>query len=440
MKLWPFGKKDATGLSIETVMRRFEAVNAAVSGISVTPETCMQSPTMQAIITAVSRRMSSLPIEVLRRTSVTEGEGEAKKTRVKKELLPNHPVAKLLKRPNDWQDPVQFWLDAASYFLRYGNFFAFKSRGQTGPIRALIPLNPGHVTALQDNEWNVEFRATFPGGGQGVYKPDQLMHARGASRDGVMGSSIVMDIKDAIGLDIQAERMGASVFANSAMPSIIFKFADGAQGFETDEERKQFVQDYQEAYSRSNRFRAMLLPEGIDVANNAPIDNEKAQYIATRQYQRTVIAAAFGIPPHMVGDLSRGTFNNVEQQSIDFTTGVILPIVRSFEAAMERALLTDEDRSSGVIIRFDLMGILRGDFKSRQEGLNIQRNAGIINANEWREAENMNPISDEDGGEMYWTKGQSGQGGDPAAQPATADDGNGGQAPKTEDEDDNANA
>jgi len=152
-----------------------------------------------------------------------------------------------------------------------------------------------------------------------------------------------------------------------------------------------------------------------------------------------VIAAAFGIPPHLVGDLSRGTFNNVEQQSIDFTTGVILPIVRSFEAAMERALLTDEDRASGVIIRFNLMGILRGDFKSRQEGLNIQRNAGVINANEWREMENMNPISDEDGGELYWMKGTSGQGGDPAAQP-----GEGGNAPTddqpTNGDDENADA
>jgi HK97 family phage portal protein len=149
------------------------------------------------------------------------------------------------------------------------------------------------------------------------------------------------------------------------------------------------------------------------------IDNDKAQFLATRQYQRTVIAGAFGVPPHMVGDLSKGTFNNVEQQSLDFTINVVLPYVRIFEASMERALLTDEDRRGGVIIRFDLEGALRGDFKTRQEGLKIQREAGVINPNDWRQAENMNPISAEDGGETYWLKGPSGQGADapPPAKP-----------------------
>jgi phage portal protein BeeE len=80
-----------------------------------------------------------------------------------------------------------------------------------------------------------------------------------------------------------------------------------------------------------------------------------------------------------------------------------------FEAAMERDLLTEDDRRAGIVIRFNLEGALRGDFKTRQEGLNIQRQAGVINANEWREMEGMNPISEEDGGEEYWRQGPSGQ-------------------------------
>jgi phage portal protein BeeE len=116
------------------------------------------------------------------------------------------------------------------------------------------------------------------------------------------------------------------------------------------------------------------------------------------------------VPPHLVGDLSKGTFNNVEQQSLDFVQHAVLPHPRIFEAAMERDLLTDEDRAKGVIIRFNLDAALRGDFKSRQEGLKIQREMGVINANEWREEEGRNPIRDEDGGEVYWVKGPSGQG------------------------------
>jgi HK97 family phage portal protein len=229
----------------------------------------------------------------------------------------------------------------------------------------------------------------------------------------------VMDIREAIGLEITAERMGASVFGNSAMPSMIFKHGATSRGFKTDEEEKRFIEDFQNVYAKKGRFKSMILPFGMEI-DSVGIDNEKAQFLATRQYQRTVIAGAFGVPPHMVGDLSRGTFNNVEQQSLDFVLNVVLPYVRIFEAAMERSLLTDEDRRDGVSIRFNLEGALRGDFKSRQEGLKLQREMGVISPNDWREQENMNPISKEDGGEAYWMKGPSGQGG-PAADEQPAD-------------------
>ena len=155
------------------------------------------------------------------------------------------------------------------------------------------------------------------------------------------------------------------------------------------------------------------------------LDNDKAQFLETRKYQRTVIAGIFGVPPQFVGDLERATFNNAEQQSLDFVQNVILPDVRVFEAAMERDLLTDDDRSGGVVIRFNLDAALRGDYLSRQQGLKIQREAGVINPNEWREQEGMNPRPDA-GGEGYWDQGPSGQGRQPAAAPAA--NGNGANA------------
>ena len=145
----------------------------------------------------------------------------------------------------------------------------------------------------------------------------QILHARGAARDQLRGDSPIHDIREAIGLDIAAERMGASIFGNSALPSIVFKHGPGSKGFETDEQEKAFIESFQQAYTRRGRFRALVVPPGLDL-DQIGVDNEKAQFLATRQYQRTVIAGAFGVPPHMVGDLSRGTFNNVEQQSLDF--------------------------------------------------------------------------------------------------------------------------
>lgn len=403
-----WGRKDAGGASIETVLQRLAVMSQTASGVSVTPESCMQSPTVTAIIKAVSSRISTLPIKVV---EVSESKGRANRKQ-----LPKHPVANLLKAPNDWQDSNAFWLDTVSVLIRYGNAYFLKARGKTGPIRKLIPLHPSNMRVEQDENWNVRY--IYSGGGvQTEYGPDEIMHIRGAGRNMLVGDSTVMDQREAIGLEIMAEKMGGQVFGNGAMPGLIFKFAQGAGDFKNAEARKTFVDQFQEAYQGADRYKAMLMPKGIEIEKDAPIDNEKAQYILTRQYQRSVIAAAFNVPPHMVGDLSKGTYNNVEQQSIDFVNNVILPYVRMIEAAMERSLLTVDDRAAGVVVRFDLNAALRGDFKSRQEGLNIQRNAGIINANEWREVEGLNPISEEDGGEMYWTKGQSGQGGDPNAQP-----------------------
>ena len=362
----------------------------------------MASPTIAALTAAISRRIATLPIKVLQKI-VSDG-------RTRKEELPSHPVTKLLSNPNTWQDRVTFWLDAASWLVRYGNAYFFKSRGQTGPIRQLIPLPPSAVAPEQDPaSLLVSYRVSQANGTQQIYDPSQILHARSTARNGLVGDFPILDIREAVALEIAAERMGASVFGNGALPMMVFNYAQGSQGFKTDEERNRFIEEFQSVYAKRGRFKALLLPKGIEVGPPVAVDNEKAQFLATRQYQRTVIAGAFGVPPHLVGDLSSGTFNNVEQQSLDFIINVVLPYVRIFEAALERALLTDEDRRSGVIIRFNIDAALRGDFKTRQEGLNIQRQAGVISPNDWREAENMNPISEDDGGETYWQQGPSGQ-------------------------------
>jgi HK97 family phage portal protein len=366
----------------------------------VTPESCMQSPTVQAIVTAISRRISVSPVGVYRRVNVqvdTDDESLPSEPRIRKVLLPNHPVAQLLAYPNDWQSCVNYWTDAASRIVRYGNFFAYKSRGATGPIRALIPVPVPTVTMEQDlTTWAVTYRIN------GLPTPAaKVHHARGPARNGFHGDSPVADVNRTIALEIAAEQFGQTFFSNGALPLMVFQFMAGSSGFKTDEERKQFIDDFQRALSGPNRHRALLLPKMIEAKEPVTIDNDKSQFLETRKYQRTVIAGAFNVPPHLVGDLERATFNNVEQQSADFTINVVLPWVQAFQSAMERDLLTTDDINGGVIIRFDLDSVQLADFKSRQEGLKIQREAGVICPNDWRERENQNPIPEEDGGEDY---------------------------------------
>jgi HK97 family phage portal protein len=382
----------------EDVLKRLVAAQEGNLSGSVSPDNCMASPTVHAIVTAISRRISVTPIHVYEKTSTPDGDI--------KELLPDHPVARLLQRPNKWQTRLDFWQDAASVFVRHGRFYAYKSRGSTGPIRELIPLPPTAVTPEQDENYNVKFRVVQGRGGAREYAPDKIFHARGPAKDFLTGDSPVNDIKLAIALEIMAEKFGASFFHNGALPLLVFNYLEGSSGFRDADQEKQFVNDFQAAFSGGKAHKALLLPKGLDSPSPIKIEHDKAQFIETRKYQRTVIAGAFGVPPHITGDLERATFNNVEQQDQDFTVNVVMPVAQAFEAAMERDLLTDADRRRGVIIRFNLDSILRADFKSRQEGLKMQREMGVINANEWREMEGKNP---RDGGDEYWDEGPSGQ-------------------------------
>jgi HK97 family phage portal protein len=398
MKLfnWLRRRPDTTEAKInqfEDVLQRIVALQEGTLGGNITPETCMKSPTVHAIVTAVSRRLAVTPVHVLKKG--TKGGREYK------EPQPNHSVAKLLQSPNPWQTRYDFWIDAASTFLRWGRFFAFKARGTTGPIRQLVPLHPRSVTPRQDENWNVTFEVAMKTGESMEYQPSKIFHARSMSRDYLTGDSPVTDVSTTIALEIMAEEFGYSFFKNGALPLVIFQFMAGAAGFKDPNQQRQFVQDFQEALGGNNRHKALLLPKNIDVPKTVPVEHDKAQFIETRKHQRTVIAGAFGVPPHLVGDLEQAHYNNVEQQDKDFTVNVVLPVAQAFEAAMERDLLTREDRAAGIIIRFNLDSVLRADFKSRQEGLRLQRESGVISANEWREMEGMNPLSPEDGGDDY---------------------------------------
>lgn len=382
-----------TDMSLDALMNRLEQYYSTLSGITVTPETCMQAPTVNAIVTAVSRRISVSPVHVFRKSFASKG-------RERKERVPDHPVERLLQRPNPWQTRTNYWLDSTSALIRYGKYFAFKARGNTGPIRRLIPLPSGAVSIEQSEDMmDVTFRAKA-GGQQREFTSDEIHYCRGAARDFLTGDSPVNDVREAIALEIAAEKHGATFFGNGAIPLIFFSLMQGFQGFKTDEQEDAFITKLRQSLGGKNKHNGFFLPKGIE-PKPVNIENEKAQFLETRKYQRTVIAGAFGVPPHFVGDLERATFNNVEQQDTDFVINVVMPIAQIFESAMERDLLTDEDRRSGVIIRFNLDAIQRADFKSRQEGLQIQRQNGIINANDWRESENRNPIADDDGGEDY---------------------------------------
>lgn len=392
MRLFGIGTK---ALSINQVLDRIETISQAKSGVSVTPENCERSPTVKAIVNAISRRIAVSPVKVYQR-----GKQNGRDTKTE---LPKHPVSLLMGRPNEWQTRTSYWLDMASQLVRYNNCYSWIGRGRTGPARRLVPLQAGQTAAKLD-DMQLTYTAAIGDKPAEEYPPDVIFHARGAARDFLNGDSPVLDVKEAIGMEIAAEEFGATFYANGAVPMLVFQLMQGFKEWKSEEEKDQFVQSVKEKLAGGNRHSAFLLPKGVELGdkNKYSFDLANAQFVDARKYQRTVIAGAFGVPPHLVGDLERATFNNVEQQDSDFTINVVLPYVRMIESALERDLLTEEDRTEGRIIRFNLDAIQRADFKSQQEGLQIMRLNGTINANEWREMRGLNPIAEDEGGEGYW--------------------------------------
>lgn len=386
---WPWNKTEEKVAQFETVLQRIIAQQSGFAN-SVTPRTCLKSPTVQALVTAISRRIASTPVHVYE-TEDSNG------LEVKKKL-PKHPVANLLRTPNEYQSQYDYWQDLASSLVRHGKFIAIKAQGQTGPIRRLYPLVADSVTIKQEFD-NLTGSVTFDYMGQS-YSSRKIHYIRGPAINFVDAESPVENIKTAIGIEIACEEYGATFFNNGAIPLMIFKYMQGSKGFKTPEDEKKFIESFQSSFSGSRRNKAMMLPIGMEV-DEVKTEHDKAQFLETRKFYQTVIAGAWGVPPHLVGNLENGHYNNVEQQDKDFTLNVIMPYIRSIESAMERDLLTVADRNNGIVIRFNMDATLRATFEERQQGLQIQLQNGVITPNQWREIEGKNPR--DDGDDYYYS-------------------------------------
>lgn len=396
MRLFGRSRTVETKEDLDTILRRLVTASATKSGISITPDNCTKSPTVLAIVNAVSRRIAISPPTVYQKSQNSKG-------RTIKIARPDHPVQQLLNRPNQWQSKVEYWLDASSTLVRWGRFHAWKARGSTGPIRELHPMDPAAVKVEQDDDLVPTYAITFARGDHRSGIPYDRVHTvRAGARNFLNAESPVNEIREEIAAEVAMQQFMSSFFGNGAMPLVSFSVEEGFQGFRSAEEEDSFVDSFQRAYSNEKRLKALLLPKGIKM-DMTSFNLEQLMLGDVRKLLRTIIAGAFGVPPHLVGDLERGTFNNVEQQDSDFTINVIMPYVKMFEAALERDLFSRSESEAGFIIRFNLDAVQRADMKTRSDALKIQREAGVINANEWREMENRNPISDDEGGEDYIT-------------------------------------
>lgn len=365
------------------------------SGQNVDEFKAMQTTAVYACVRILSEAIASLPIHVYERTD------KGKEKRV------DHPLYFLLHdEPNPEMSSFVFRETLMSHLLIWGNAYVQIIRDRSGNIISLYPLLPDKMSVHRDSrgilyykyQRQTEENPNIIETGTVILPQEDVLHVPGLGFDGLIGYSPIALAKNAIGMTLATEEYGASFFRNGANPGGVLEHP----GILKDPKR---VRDsWNEVYKGvANAHKVAVLEEGMKYAQIG-IPPEEAQFLQTRKFQINEIARLYRIPPHMVGDLEKSSFSNIEQQSLEFVKYTLDPWVVRFEQSFKRALFLPEEKKTH-FIKFNVDGLLRGDYQSRMNGYAVGRQNGWLSTNDIRELEDLNLLSDEEGGNLYLING-----------------------------------
>ena len=365
------------------------------AGKYVSERSAMQMTAVYSCVRILSEAVASLPIHVYRYNS-SGG----------KEKALDHPLYFLLHdEPNPEMTSFAFRETLMTHLLLFGNAYAQIIRNGKGEVVGLYPLMPDRMTVNRDENGKIYYQyqkssddAHTMHGQLVTLKPRDVLHIPGLGFDGLVGYSPIAMAKNAIGLAIAAEEYGSKFYANGAAPSGVLEHPG------TLKDPAKVRDSWNAAFGgSSNSHKVAVLEEGLKYTPISISPNE-AQFLETRKFQINEIARIFRVPPHMVGDLEKSSFSNIEQQSLEFVKYTLDPWVSRWEQNMMRSLFSADEKST-YFIKFNVDGLLRGDYQSRMNGYAIGRQNGWMSANDIRELENLDRIPAELGGDLYLVNG-----------------------------------
>lgn len=365
------------------------------SGKTVTERSAMQMTAVYSCVRILSEAIAGLPLHLYRYTENGS-----------KEKAIDHTLYELLHdEPNPEMTSFVLRETLMTHLLLWGNAYAQIIRNGKGEVVALYPLMPNRMTVDRDENGQLYYEyqtsqdeAHTMNGSLVRLSPYDVLHIPGLGFDGLVGYSPIAMAKNSIGMSIACEEYGAKFFANGATPGGILEHP----GVVKDPERVR--ESWNTAFGGSaNSNKVAVLEEGMKYTPIS-ISPEQAQFLETRKFQIDEIARIFRIPPHMIGDLEKSSFSNIEQQSLEFVKYTLDPWVSRWEQSMRRALLRPEEKKE-YFFKFNVDGLLRGDYQSRMNGYATARQNGWMSANDIRELENLDRIPAEEGGDLYLING-----------------------------------
>lgn len=382
--------KDRTSGSAYTFL-----MGSSTAGKNVNERSAMQMTAVYACVRILSEAIAGLPLHMYQ---YKDGGGKKKAF--------DHSLYHLLHdEPNPEMTSFVFRETLMTHLLLWGNAYAQIIRNGKGEVIALYPLMPNRMTVNRDSNGMLYYQyqksnddAPTMEGSLFILSPSDVLHVPGLGFDGLVGYSPIAMAKNAIGLSIAAEEYGAKFYANGAAPSGVLEHP----GVLKDPAK---VRDsWNAAFGGSaNSHKIAVLEEGLKYTPISISPNE-AQFLETRKFQLDEIARIFRVPPHMIGDLERSTFSNIENMSREFVTYTLSPWMARWEQSLSRVLLSEDEKKT-YFFKFNVDGLLRGDYQSRMQGYSVGIQNGFMCPNDVRELEDLDLIPDELGGNKFIVNG-----------------------------------
>lgn len=346
------------------------------SGMRVSADNALRLAAVYASVRILAETMASLPFVIYR----MRADGG-------KDKVTDHWLYRLLaKRPNRYQNPYEWREMLQGHLALRGNAYNRIVANSRGEILELVPIHPDRIKMELTPSGDYRYRVTDRLGAETIVPRGEIWHLRGLSSDGLMGMSPIDLARESLGMALAAQDYGARFFANDAKPT--GGWIEFSGSFKDSEAKKVFRDSYQAAQSGANRGKVLVLENGMKF-HEVGVTNKDAQFLELRKFQITDIARLFRVPPHMIADLDRATFSNIEQQSLEFVMHTMTPWAERWEASIESELLLEGDELE---VEFDFANLMRGDAASRSSYYQSGIQNGWLTRNEARIAENLNPL------------------------------------------------
>lgn len=367
----------------------------SAAGKRINERSAMQMTAVYSCVRILAEAVAGLPLHLYR---YKEDGG--------KEKALDHPLYLLLHdEPNPEMSSFVFRETLMTHLLLWGNAYAQIIRNGRGEVMALYPLMPDRMAVDRDDKGQLYYEYTTSADDAPIskgsivrLKPSDVLHIPGLGFDGLVGYSPIAMAKNAIGLAIATEEYGSKFFANGAQPSGVLEHPG------TIKDPQRVRDSWMSQFGGSaNSNKIAVLEEGLKYTPIS-ISPEQAQFLETRKFQINEIARIFRVPPHMVGDLEKSSFSNIEQQSLEFVKYTLEPWLVRWEQSIQRTLFSADEKKR-YFVRFNVEGLLRGDYASRMNGYAVGRQNGWMSANDIRELENLDRIPAEEGGDLYLING-----------------------------------